>query len=185
MDILGLISFAGAALCAGLAVAALWVKRRSLPWLLFGLGMLLLAADSALSGLTFGALSTEQVLLWQKVRLRVVALLPGTWLAFSLCYSRGNFREFLKQWRLLLLIAYAAPVAASFVFGNGLVPGGPANTSTLQPFNALTLQHFNDGEFFISLGMPGKILNLVLLGGSVMILMNFERTFRSAVGVMR
>src|SRR5438552_1555162 len=171
MDILGLISFAGAVLCAGLAVAALWVKRRSLPWLLFGLGMLLLAADSALSGLTFGAISTEQVLLWQKVRLRVVALLPGTWLAFSLCYSRGNFREFLKQWRLLLLIAYAAPVAASVVFGSGLI----RNVS----YDAVTQ------ELFISLGMPGKILNLVLLVGSVMILMNFERTFRSAVGVMR
>src|SRR5438552_3754105 len=111
MDILGLISFAGAVLCAGLAVAALWVKRRSLPWLLFGLGMLLLAADSALTGLTFGAISTEQVLLWQKVRLRVVALLPGTWLAFSLCYSRGNFTEFFckSMWRRFCWPACSLP----------------------------------------------------------------------------
>src|SRR5438094_545908 len=98
MDLTPSISFGGAALCLSLAVATLVLKRRSVPWLFFGLGMLLLAGDCALGGLTAAAMSAERLIFWQKIRLGVVALVPGTWLTFSLCYSRGNYREFLARW---------------------------------------------------------------------------------------
>src|SRR6266536_5502170 len=93
MNLLIPISFAGAAVCIALAAAALVLKRRSFGWLFFGLGTMLLAADSALGGLTMGASSAEQIVLWQKLKLTSMAFLPGTWLVFSLCYSRGNYRE--------------------------------------------------------------------------------------------
>src|SRR5207253_1171761 len=46
---------------------------------------------------------------------------------------------------------------------------------------------YSEGEanLFIRLGPAGKIIYLVILLSSVLILLNFERTFRSAVGVMR
>src|SRR5262249_38022822 len=101
------ICFAGAVFCWFLAAVALWVKRGLLPWLFFGLGLVLVAADDACAGLILRAASPEQLVFWQKVRLIAVALIPGTWLVFSLSYSRGNHREFLRQWRWLVALAYA------------------------------------------------------------------------------
>src|ERR1051325_3186665 len=172
MSISTFISFGGAIFCWVLAVVAFWVKRGLLPWLFFGLGMVLLAVEDTLGGFTLEAASLDQAVLWQKLRLMAVALLPGTWLVFSLSYSRGNYREFLKQWRVLLLLAYAVPLIAIAGFSNQLVGevSVDAATGTLA---------------FIGLGVPGRILNLVLLVASVLILVNLERTFRSAVGIMR
>src|SRR5881296_713641 len=101
MSISSFTSFGGALFCCVLAAVAFWFKRGLLPWLLFGLGMVLLAAEDTLGGLTLEAASLEQAVLWQKLRLMVVAFIPGTWLVFSLSYSRGNYREFLRQWRVL------------------------------------------------------------------------------------
>ncbi len=171
MDLNALISFTGAALCLVLAAATLWLKRRSFPWLFFALGMLLLAADSALGGLTLSSLSGESILAWQKLRLAVLALLPGTWLMFSLCYSRGNYREFLAKWRAILILAYAIPILALLGFDNDLIRGAA--------------YHEADRDLFIGLGWSGKLLYFTLLLSSVFILLNFERTFRSAIGVMR
>ncbi len=171
MDINALIGFTGAALCLGLAVATLWLRRRSFRWLFFALGMLLLAADAVLGSLTLSALSAEAVLAWQKLELTVLAFLPGTWLVFSLCYARGNYREFLARWRAMLVLAYAIPILALLVFGKDLI---------------VKIAYSEvDGDVFVGLGWSGKVLCFTLLVGSVFILLNFERTFRSAVGVMR
>src|SRR5206468_12812033 len=129
------------------------------------LGMLLLAADCALGGLTAAAMSAERLIFWQKIRLGVVALVPGTWLTFSLCYSPGNYREFLARWRMLLVLAYATPIVALVVFGNQLI----RKISYTEA----------DQNLFIGLGLSGKILYLTVLLSSVLILLNLERTFRS------
>ncbi len=171
MDLTNFTSFAGAALSAVLVGATLWRSRRSMPWLLFCLGMLLLAAEAALGGLTLSSLSAEEVLRWQKARMVIVAFFPGVWLTFSLCYARGNYREFLSKWRTALILAFAIPIAALLGFGKDLirdVPSGEAPPS-----------------LFIPLGFSGKLLYLIMLLGSVLIVLNFERTFRSAVGIMR
>src|SRR5439155_5796118 len=141
------------ALCLGLAVVTLVLKGRSIPWLFFSLGMFLLAADSVLSGLALSALTVEGILAWQKLRLAVVALLPVTWLLFSLCYSRGNYREFLTRWRAILVLAYAIPIISLLGFSNGLIRGIAYSEA--------------DQNVFIGLGLPGKTIYLILLLGSV------------------
>src|SRR5437867_11166908 len=156
MEISSIISFAGAALCSVLAGATLVLKRRSLPWLLFAVGTLLLAADATLGGLALAATSAEQLLHWQKLRLMVLAFVPGTWLMFSLCYSRGNYREFLTKWRPILALAYGIPAVTVLGFRENLISGASF--------------HEAGGEVFIRLGWPGRLLFLVVLMCSVLIL---------------
>ncbi|HYV28890.1 MAG TPA: XrtA/PEP-CTERM system histidine kinase PrsK, partial [Candidatus Eisenbacteria bacterium] len=131
----------------------------------------LLATEDLLAGFTFSAASPEQVVLFHRFRLLTIAFIPGTWLVFSLAYSRGNHSEFLKRWRKLLWLAYAIPVGAVALFNRELI-------------SAIAVDGIS-GEVFVSLGLPGRIVNLVLLAVSVLILVNLERTFRSAVGIMR
>jgi putative PEP-CTERM system histidine kinase len=165
------ISFVAAGVCVVLAAVSLALKRVSRPWWFFSLGMVLLAADAALGGLGLAYPHSEQMLFWQKLRLMGLALLPGTWLVFSLCYSRGNYREFLKQWRMVLVFAYVVPAGAALGFSQYLIKEllyeGPAQ------------------KLFIALGPTGKVVNVFLLISSVLILVNMERTFRTAVGIMR
>jgi len=171
VDLTATISFTAAAFCAVLAGATLVLKRRLLPWLLFAFGMLLLAADAALGGLIMNALSAEEIVAWQKLHLLVTVLLPGTWLAFSLCYSRGNYREFFSRWRMVLVLTSAIPLIVFVGFGSSLI--------------RTIVYRQADQSVFTSLGFAGKLLHLILLLASVLILLNFERTFRSAVGIMR
>lgn len=171
MNLASLISFMAAGLCLALAVASLLLKRRSYPWWFFSLGMALLAADSALSGLALAEPSADRILFWQELRLMAVAFLPGTWLLFSLCYSRGNYREFLEQWWGVLVLAYAVPTTATFGFASNLITEVSSDQATQ--------------KFFVALGLPGKVVNLALLISSVLVLVNLERTFHSAVGIMR
>ena len=171
MSITSLTCFVGALLCCVLALVAFWQKRRLLPWLFFGFGMVLLAADDIFAGLILASVRPEQFIFWQQMRLLTVAWIPGTWLVFSLAYARGNHSEYLKRWRVLLGIAYALPLVVLACFSKHLV--GAIS------FDAAT------GALFIGLGLPDRIVNLILLASSVLILVNIERTFRSAVGVMR
>jgi hypothetical protein len=72
--------------------------------------MLLFALESALTGISFGAASAEEVALWQTLALLTKSFLFGIWLCFSLTYSRGNYREFLARSRFLLLAALLLPL---------------------------------------------------------------------------
>ena len=47
----------------------------------------------------------DQLLRYQRWSLLFAAALPVAWLTFSLSYSRGNSREFLRRWRLTLIVA--------------------------------------------------------------------------------
>src|SRR2546421_8437477 len=143
MDLTRMLSYSGATLCVGLAGITLVLKRRSVPWLFFALGMLLLGADDALGGLILRAASLEDVLLWQKLRLAVVAFFPVPWLIFSLCYARGNYREFLRKWRTLLAVAFGLPLIAFAGFNQKLIKG---------PYSE------GEASLFIRLGPAGKII---------------------------
>ena len=53
---------------------------------------------------------------WQNAEWVALAMLPGPWLLFSLTYARGNYREFLKKWSFVLVVAFLVPVALSIFF---------------------------------------------------------------------
>jgi putative PEP-CTERM system histidine kinase len=107
----------------------------------------------------------------QTLALIVQSLIPGTWLVFSLTYSRGNQRESLEKWRLAVAALLVVPVGLAVGFHAELIEAlpqlGPENT------------------WWFRLGVAGKAVEIFLLIGVVLVLMNLETTMRSAVGTMR
>src|SRR5438034_7543743 len=160
-----------AMLCCGLAVAVLRLRPLSWSQCSFIGGMLTLGAESALNALTVRVGSPEDIVYWQWLRLLASAFFPGFWLVFSLCYSRGNYREFLRRWRLTWIGAFIIPVGIALGFGDQAI----SSVVPLAP----------GAVWALKMGWPGKVLNLAGLLGAVLILMNLERTFRASVGTMR
>ena len=172
MSLHAIFCFAAAAVALALGTAAAVLDRRSAVWRLFLAGMLLLAAEIALAGMAGISLLPEDALHWQKARLAVSSLLPATWLLFSLLHARGSRMEIIRRWSPVLALFAAAPLAAAAgwnctLVGEVLVYGPP------------------DRGWMTQLSASGKALHVILLLGSVLVLMNLERTFRSAVGTMR
>ena len=154
-----------------LAVAALLNGRRSLARWCFFAGMVTLAAESALGGISLAESQPEKVAYWESLVLVTRALLPGFWLTFSLVYSRGNYREFLATWGYFLAAAFLVPIGIALGFRSDLA-------HMLPPTDA--------GEgWILRFGQAGRALNVLYLIAMVMVLSNFEKTFRSTVGTMR
>jgi putative PEP-CTERM system histidine kinase len=155
---------------------ALWRGRRSMAAWLFAAGMALLAWESVLLGLTKDAWTAGDAAHWQHWRLAAMSLLPIVWLLFSLSYARGNYREFFRRWRYVLIVALVAPVVlvCPFICPRRLLFDPPAlNRETW------------DILFQFQLEPAGYLLYAVFLASAVAVLMNLERTLRAAVGTMR
>ena len=169
MNIAALLSHASALLALALAVSVLLKERRSPAHLAFVAGLTVLAAEAFFHGLSLKSTTPETFAAWQGWRLAATAFLPATWLLFSLTYGRGNSREFVDRWKIVLLVFLLAVPALGF-FGE-LFDG--------------TAAPVKDGQLIIRLSKEGDALNLFFLIGLVLVLMNLERTFRAAVGTMR
>jgi len=164
--------FAGAACAAALAVGALMRVRRTLADWALAAGLTALAVEGVCLGLTGNSpFSPVKMILWRRWGLGASSLLPGAWLLFSLSYARGNSREFLARWRLGVAAAFLGPIGLAAAFWNHSVV-------SLQQGPGQVVERFG-------LGWSGIALNVLLLSGSVLILMNLERTFRASVGTMR
>ena len=108
-----------AALAVLLGLAAVVRKRASLASWSFCLGMMVLATETVLGGLSLSAAEPRGGLAgWHAASLIASALVPGCWLTFSLTFCRGNSRDFLHRWRWALILAFLVPV--------GIVFGGKA-----------------------------------------------------------
>ena len=163
------LAFISAFFCGCLILIVAWNKQHSAPRWAFIAGMTALAASDIFSALTTYAVTPEEKVHWQYWKMVAMSFLPGTWLFFSLAYARGNYLEFLKKWRLILVAAFLFPMGLVIFFGRHLI--------------------ISDGETILEhsmfrLGMSGLIFNLCCLVGWVLILMNLERTYRAAVGTM-
>lgn len=158
--------YAGAGFSLLLGLGAFIRRRRSVAAISFLLGMAGLAAEGIIGQQLLQQTDPDKADRWLTWMLMVEALMPGLWLCFSLTYGRGNYREFLTgRWRILLAVAVVVPLGIALGFRDKLV---------------LPLK-----EGGLAYGKSAKLLQVLLLAGSVLILMNLETTFRSAVGVMR
>ena len=99
-----------------------------------------------------------------------MSFFPGIWLYFSLTYGRGNQRVFVKHWRWLLGAFFLVPLSLGIF---------------LNKFLMLPAVEIKAGHWLLGLGLPGFLLNLLLLVSMVLVAMNLERTFRASVGTMR
>ena len=101
----------------------------------------------------------------------VECLIPVIWLCFSLTYSRSDYRTYLKRWAFPLAAIGLLPIALTVFFRDQLslvVPGAIPGEGWRVQFGPLS-----------------SLLNAALLVALVLILVNLEQTFRSAVGTMR
>jgi putative PEP-CTERM system histidine kinase len=166
-----ILAFAAFLCAGGLAFAVAWYERRSIVHWSFAAGMAALAVESLFFGLSANAVALDAAVHWQFLGMVAMSFVPGFWLFFSLTYARGNYREFLARWRLVLTIAFTAPVVLALIFPDEIIlalgkpPGG--------------------GNLLLRLGFAGTGLHLMLLLSAVLVLMNLERTFRASVGTMR
>ena len=159
-----------ALLCAGLAAAAVWRDRRSFVHRVFALGMTALAAEAALTAQTSLTVSAADALQAERLRLLATALLPGTWLLFSLAFARSDYRAFLIRWRGVIWAAFAAPLLLVLACGPWIYRGASGQVP---------------GRWLLPLGWAGRAFELVFLASAVLILANLERTLRASTGSMR
>lgn len=165
-----LIAFAAALLCVALASAVFVRERQSVASWAFFVGMWVLALESFLGGLALRAISPGAYAYWQASAWMAKSLLPVSWLAFSLTYSRGNSHAFLKRWGILLILAAVIPGGLAIGFGEALLE---------------VWSDASNGLGWLAFSGPAKILNVLFLITSVLVLTNLEKTFRSAVGTMQ
>jgi putative PEP-CTERM system histidine kinase len=166
-----ILAFVAASLSGALALVFAWYERRSIAHLSFVAGMAVLAVESIFGGLAASATLPEEMVYWQNWRLLAMSCLPGTWFLFSLSYGRGNHREFLFRWRVVLGASFLVPLVLLVLFRNALIISvGQAKAG---------------GSLLFGLGPPGIFLNIFFLMSTVFVLMNLERTYRAAVGTMR
>ena len=168
MSLNSVLALAAATFSVALAVAAACRKRRSLATWCFSAGMLTFALESLFGAIWHDALVPERAAFWETVTLVTKSFLPAIWLCFSLTYSRGNSREFPARSRFLVLVAFLVPVGVSLVFRDQLAPIFPHDQS--------------GGNWWVSSHAAAKTLNGLLLVAAVLVLVNLERTLRSAVG---
>jgi putative PEP-CTERM system histidine kinase len=171
MSYASIIAFGSALFGGAMALATAFKARRSLPHWSFAAGMAALAAESLFSGLAANSALLETVAYWQGYTFLAMAFLPGFWLCFSLTYARGNYREFLAHWQLVLAAAFITPLVLALFFPDEVI------TAIGKPTE--------DGPLMLRLGLAGTGLHLVFLLSAVLVLMNLERTFRASVGTMR
>ena len=171
MNATAVLGFASAVSAGLLALTLFSPQRRTLPRWAFSAGMLAFAAESLFSGLAVSSKQIEAVAHWEGLAFMAMAFLPGVWLLFSVTYARGNSREFLSRWSIALVVAFVVPLTLAFLCSDEIIGaiGLPAS----------------GGHLILRFGFAGTALNLLFLLGTVLVLMNLERTFRAAVGTMR
>jgi putative PEP-CTERM system histidine kinase len=154
-----------------LSAAAACRKPRSLATMCFSAGMLLFALENLFGATWHEAATSEGAAFWQTLTLVTKSFVPGVWICFSLTYSRGSARALPARGWFLIAAALLIPVGTSLVFRDQLVPASPYT----EP----------GADWWVSSNSAAKILNGFQLVAAVMILMNLEKTFRSAVGTMQ
>ena len=171
MSLNWVLALAAATFSAALAVAAAYRRRRSLATWCFSAGMLTFALESLFGAIGHDALVPERAAFWETLTLVTKSFLPGVWLTFSLTYSRANYRDFLVRSRWLIIGFFLIPLLSL-----------PA---LYTPFLDVVAYEPPVQGWGVRFSELAKILNVLILISTVLILMNIERTFRSAVGTMR
>ncbi len=154
-----------------LALGAGLRARKAIDRWAFAIGFLALAAERYCSARLGRAISPEGMHHWELWQMSAGALIPATWLLFSLTFARGNAREFIRKWRPALLLTLLLPVGAVVFFRQDLILATYA-------IEGQAYQKYR-------LGTSGIVVYWIHLITAVLVLMNLERTFRASVGMVR
>ena len=165
-----LLPFFAALTCAGLAGFSLWRDRRSVGHLAFTAGMGLLALQQLITGVASLSTTGEEVLQWRHWRTLTSALVPGSWLVFSLSFGRANYREHLSRWKWVIVSSFAIPLALMVPFADTFFRGAPVLEET---------------GWFVRTGWAGWAFHIVFLLAAVSVVVNLEATLRELRGSLR
>ena len=161
-----------AALAAfSLAVVVLVRDHRSVVHRVLAIGLVLLAAESVLTGLCISAAMPWEAARWMAIRNIPAALLPGTWLIFSLMFSATSSVLSLRRWRWRILSLYAAPVV--------ILAGSRGSLFSEYPVS------LPPGMWGFFINGWGIAFQLCMLAGSLLVLMLLEKTLKQATGNFR
>lgn len=134
-------------------------------------GLALMAVETLLSGFSASVYQLPDLLVWQRWRLVVLALLPGCWFYFCLTYARGNAAEFVARWQTVLLGAFVLPLALLSLSWNDML----GDEAGMGP----------NSMWMLPLERAGVLFHILLAAGAILALMNLESTLRASRGVMR
>lgn len=164
------ITIAAIALSAGLGIIALFGGRGRPDYRFFSAGMLLIAIEGAFSVLCMQADFTVELRKWEYLRMASGAMIPGIWLAFSVCYAREDAKASLDRWKWAILFLAVMPISI-VVF--------------LRDYLFLKSQLSLGGNWVFIFNWPAYLFHVLFLVGSVLILVNLEKTLRASSGNMR
>ncbi|MGD0237806.1 MAG: XrtA/PEP-CTERM system histidine kinase PrsK [Syntrophorhabdales bacterium] len=171
MPLNSIICYAAALLTAIIAIVVLYRDPGAFVHRTLAIGLAACALEAGMTGLGFQATSASAFMQWNRIRLITAAFLPAIWLAFSLSFGRGNYKEFLSQWKWAILAAFVIPIVLIAFFSDSLIVDKPLIDKA--------------GSIFLRLGWSGYVLYLLSLLCAVLILMNLERTLRHSSGRTR
>jgi putative PEP-CTERM system histidine kinase len=166
-----ILALVGGAFSLTLAAIAACRKKRSLATWCFAVGMVAFGLDSLFGAMWREAVVAEKAAFWGSLTLVLKSLFPGIWICFSLTYSRGDVRTLPMSSRVLVLAGLIFPVGISLIFRDQLVQ--------------VSAYAESDADWWFRSHAAAKLLNGFQLVSAVVILMNLEKTFRSAVGTMQ
>ncbi len=156
---------------SGLAVWVISTPHRTWSHWLFVLGMMLGAGEAICAALAVEAILPLEMAYWHNLRIFLFAHIPAVWLAFSLSYARGNFRESWRQAKYQLVTTCLLPSLIVAVLNFPVIAAAtPAGANQ---------------QWVFTLSVSGLALHLCFLLGAVLVILNLERTYRAAVGTAR
>lgn len=162
--------YIAAGCCLGVAVFALSRDFRSSVHRTFFLGMVILATESAFNGLCNNTMILDQALQWQHWRIMATAILPGTWLLFTLSFGKADLRPLLDKWKWVILAVFLPLLIFAGFFQKDFFWGNP---------------HFHSGGWEFTLGWPGYGFYICFLLSLVLVLIILEKTLQASRGRKR
>ena len=120
-----IICYAAALVTSVIAIMVLYHDPRALVHRIFAIGLAACAFEAGLVGLGLDATSASEFIRWHVLQLATGSLIPAIWLVFSLTYGRGNYKEFLAQWKWAILGAFVIPIILISFFRDAMVVGKP------------------------------------------------------------
>lgn len=165
------VAYLGSVLACAMSVAALLGNDRRMVRSAFAVGMLIFAAEAVFSGLAQSMPGPAELIRWQEWRLVALSFLSAPWIYFSMTFARGSERRRHIAKTIVLWLLCLAPPVITLAFHSDLLVAIRPNVFAFQA----TLQF----------GWPAMVSHGVLLLSSVVVVTNFERTYRAAVGTIR
>ena len=154
-----------ALLCAGLGLFTLSRNPRHPANIGFTLGMLSLALIGAGNAIMLYPLEvTESAELGLRLSLIGTALLPASWLLFTIVFARNNYKEILKKWAPGLAVSFVISIFFALMSGKAVYISTPG---------------------YYILRPIGQYLYIYLILGLVVNLIQLENTLRSSSGEAR